>query len=408
MPSQHITPVWRMDLPDDWSPAGFWCVQIVIPGDPQYMTALGGALGALTLSKTWFKDPTGAGPETVAETWENALYMTPFTVQEGCIVIPPPPIPDEAAAADWSAAIIQLFAEHVIGELNTCAPGPSYCAGCVASLMTELAPYGAGDAVQGMLAKLCQDLTGLSGSARAAYATDCPFIPEFNALRDHISANPFDWLNNLSDWLFGWLNSTADTIMQDLNITAALLGGGALGQWVNDHGGAGGGSSFGGSCPWTAHFDFTVTDGGWIPVPESGSNDPEAQWLTGTGWSLAIAHDTGGDNYNGKCSIRLTTDPFTILSITGNGSLHVGTDTGHSAPFEQAYNGAANTDYALEGDGITWSNTDAHSGSVLIQLYMIASTEHGSPPADPGSAVITSCDVVGTGTIPAQLAAYIV
>jgi hypothetical protein len=282
------------------------------------MDALTGALGLLTLQKSWMKDETGDGAPTVAHTWENALYMNPFSVQEDCPVFSPPPITGEEDAADWSAAIIQLFAEYLVDQLNTCAPSLSNCPDCVVSLMTSLAPYGAGDAVQGMLSKLCQDLNALSPEERAAYVDDCVYLPLFNNLKDNIADNPYDWLNKLSDWLFAWLNQTSDTILQDISITAAMLGGGGLGNWVNDHGGAGGGADFGDTCAWSHDLDFTVSAYGFAVTPESRSycipRVDAGEYVSGVGFVGTQTHNNSCQLVDEQC-FALTEKTFHITRI---------------------------------------------------------------------------------------------
>ena len=167
---------WRWPLPDDWEPDGLWCVCITIPADQQYFDRLTGALGLLTISKSWFPDATRQGPKTVAETWEHALYLNPFDLDMDCITIPNPITTDPAAAADQAAALITLFYQHIVSELNACAGTVESCSGCVDSIMTELSAYGATDGVRGALSRLCADLNA-DPSHRADYETDCPYVP---------------------------------------------------------------------------------------------------------------------------------------------------------------------------------------------------------------------------------------
>lgn len=290
--------VWRWDLPDNLEPDGFWCVTITIPGDQQYMDALTGALGLLTLSKSWARHDGDADARTVAHTWENALYMNPFAVVQDCPTAEPPPIPDLAAAKDQAAGIVNHFWANIITYLNSCALNADDCASCVEDVMALLTPYGANDATRGILSKLCSDLNGLTTEARAAYQTECVWTPEFTFLYEHIIDNPFDWLNKMSDWLFSWLNQTSDTIFHDLNILAGLLGGQAVQNFVTDHGGAGGGAGFPNDCPWSYDVDFTVTDGGWIRLDETTYNN--VTWASGAGWQnladsvVAIKHAATG------------------------------------------------------------------------------------------------------------------
>lgn len=73
---------WRLSLPADRSPGGYWCVTFAIPAGDDYVTSLAAALGELTLTKTWERDPTRTGALEVAHTWERALYLRPMQVLE--------------------------------------------------------------------------------------------------------------------------------------------------------------------------------------------------------------------------------------------------------------------------------------------------------------------------------------
>lgn len=394
---------WRLDLPDDWEPAGFWCVGLTIPAGQQYMDSLTAAVGALTLSKTWARDPTGDGAPTVAHTWENALYMNPFTVQEDCIVISPPPIPDDAAAKDWSAGIIQLFFQGVITHFNTCAPGPGDCAPCVDSLMTALAPYGATDAVRGILARLCQDLNTKTPTERAAYETDCPFIGQFDDLSGKIADNPYDWLNKLSDWLFDWLNSTSDAIMQDLNIAAALLGGNAIGQYVNDHGGAGGGATFGDTCTWVHDFDFTTGQHGWnLRVISEGTL---GTYTPGVGFEVVQLAFGGADHkllemyIDHGSPINMTDGIVTYdLQVGGLGADFIAAD----------FDGGTNIsdmviiahDYLSTGTGLTIEGSGSPTYSFLFAEVQVGYRSPSTGDPTGGSGRVSAIHLEGTGADP--------
>jgi hypothetical protein len=278
---------WRWPLPDDWEPEGFWCVQLTIPGDQQYFDRLTGALGLLTLSKSWFPDPTRAGPAAVAYAWENALYLNPFIVTENCIAIPPIPIPDEAAAADQAAGVFIKFYAYLVDQLNTNAPTEPDCPDAVDGIMTTLAPYGATDAVRGALQRLCTDLQA-PGVRRASYVLECPYVPLFDDLKAKIRDNPYDWLNKLTDWMFDWLNTTSDTIMNDLNMVAGLLGGQAVEKFVQDNGGGGGGATFGDDCGYTHSFLFATGDGGWFPATLEGQD--RGHYNTDNSWGSSYNH----------------------------------------------------------------------------------------------------------------------
>lgn len=280
--SKKDNQLWKYPLPDDWAPDGTWCMQITVPADQQYVDIVCGALGALTQSKPFQPDATGAGPQAVAEAFEAALYIVPFILSQTCIVTPIPPIPDQAAADDAAAAIFTVFFQHIIGELNTCATTFGACGGCVDTLVTELTPYGASEAVRGVLNDLCSNLNQ-NPSTRAEYETDCVYGNEYDAMRQHIHDNPYDWLNSITDFMFNWLNQTADSILQDLNIVGGLIGGGGMQKYVNDNGGipSGGGAGFGTGCTFHHEFWATGDDGGWVNVGAAYFNG--SYWTTGDG-----------------------------------------------------------------------------------------------------------------------------
>jgi hypothetical protein len=307
---------WKFPLPDDLEPDGFWCVTVAIPGDQQYMDTFAGAIGALTQWRAFPPDATRAAARTVAHTWEVALYRNPFIVVQGCQNPEPPPIPDQAAADDQAAAIIILLFQHVVSELNSCAPDSAHCAGCVDSLMSELAPYGAGDAVRGALVNLCRDLNALGSTQRAQYETDCPYRAQFDDLRQHIANNPYDWLNHLTDWLFDWLNHTSNQLFVDLNTIAGLLGGGAVQQYVQDHGGGGGGAGFGASCPWRKVFDFTTGAHGWeVSHPDPTSLFGEYTSDVGFEDTYLRVTDTGLDVRGVTMAIDVSIDELTSWQV---------------------------------------------------------------------------------------------
>jgi hypothetical protein len=260
--------LWKFPLPDDWTPEGYWCLTITIPADQQYADIVYGALGALTQPKPFQPDETGDGPELVAAAFEAALYIRPFALTEDCYVVPNPPITGEEGAADWSAAIIVQWFEAVAGDINAGLAASQDCETIIEGIMIGLAPYGAGESVRGALGQVCNALSALSPTEREQYAGDCAYESEFAALTDAVAANPYGWLNDLSDFLFGWLNQTSDSVMAALNTAAGLFGGDALAGFVQDNGGpaSGGGADFGTSCPFTHVFAFADGEQGWVPV----------------------------------------------------------------------------------------------------------------------------------------------
>jgi hypothetical protein len=229
------------------------------------MHALSAALGLLTIQKTWARDDTRTGAKIVAKTWENALYIAPWSVSETCKVIPIPPMTDTDDADDMAAAVILQFLIPIIHAFNMLAPTLAGCSDAVEAVMADLADYGADGAVEGMLKRLCADLNSLPSSTRLNYELACPQVDQWDDLRNKIHSNPYDWLNQLSSWLFGWLNSTGDQIVQDLNTVGGLIGGANILDLINHNGGVtpGGGAGFGDDCQWEHMFDFTTGDHGW-------------------------------------------------------------------------------------------------------------------------------------------------
>lgn len=279
--------LWKYPLPDDWTPTGYWCFTCVVPADQQYVDIVTGALGALTEPKPFQPDVTGQGPAAVARAFEKALYLMPFILSETCGPMTQPPIPDEAAAADAAAAWITVFMQYLVTTINGCASVPGDCSGCVDSIMVDLTPYGANDAVRGALSRLCADLTAAPGT-RGDYETDCVYMAQFNDFKQHIADNPYDWLNHAADWIFNWLNQTADGILQDLATVAGLMGFGVQG-FINDHGGipSGGGADFGSTCPW--EITFLPGDGMDLWTVGGYPDWYDLGVLTGAGWQAQEA-----------------------------------------------------------------------------------------------------------------------
>lgn len=392
---------WRWPLPDDWEPVGTWCVQITIPADQQYFDRLTGALGMLTLSKAWFPDPTGQGPRTVAATWEAALYMNPFNLNENCIVVPTPVITSPEQAADQAAALFILFYQYIVGQLNTCATSEPLCDGCVDTIMGELASYGATEAVRGALGRLCRDLNA-DPTGRADFETDCPYTDQFADLKTKIADNPYDWLNHLSDWIFDWLNTTASDIFNDLNTVAGLLGGGALNKWVDDHGGPGGGATFGGGCTWTHTFDLTSVDGGFVAGVVAGNT--RSEWIDGVGWSsmwgLYPSSISGRVNDIG----RAVAGSAIVTDIVVSYDAAPGSFSGGAPPAvsELYVNFSLETSQELtagSGQTIEYHNATGVTFS-QINLFMRVGFLQPSTDDPGGSGVYTSITMSGTGLDP--------
>jgi hypothetical protein len=402
---------WRWPLPDDWEPEGTWCVTITIPADQQYFDRLTGALGMLTLSKAWFPDPTGQGPKAVAAAWEAALYLTPFQLNETCIVTPSPPIPDQAAADDAAAAVFTVFYQYIAGQIIGCAHTLGDCGNCVDDLMTTLGPYGASDAVRGALQRLCTDMVN-DPAAAGEFATDCPYPDQYDDLRQKINDNPYDWLNKLSDWIFDWLNTTASNIFNDLNTVAGLLGGGGIGNFINDHGGipSGGGAGFGSTCPWIVELDLTTDIWYGEPDPSEvtfGWTANFGAWTSGVGWQATDADRTPSPGERARLAHVLFTFPwsFTITQLTVVYDLTKGSYD--PADIQWQHQAIAFGGSVFTGD---WNGDDSDGTGKEITLtatvtsdtaalYLVAHHVHDGS-ALGGSLTVTKLIIHGTGTNP--------
>jgi len=398
------TRIWRLPLPDDWEPADYWCVSFSIPAGDDYVEALSAALGLLTIPKTFERDETHEGAATVARTWERAIYLAPMVVNENCAPVAIPPIPNEAAAADQSAAIFHLFYRHIVSTLNTCAPTPGECAACVDDLFASLVTYGASEAVRGALADVCRKLNDLPPEDRGIYDTDCPYTELFDDLTTKINDNPYDWLNKLSDWIFDWLNQTSDDIFNALNVVAGLMTGAGLQGWLQDNGGvpSGGGATFGGDCEWTHVIDFTETSDGWTNL-----NDWDTgTWSSGTGWIGEYSEGQyGGADLHVVDIVRPLSVPFSLTYLKMTFSLSGGDWEDSHAPY-YAYlagsggvafdeNGvAAGSDIVVGGAVGPWSN---NTFRIQIMSGYHTRPSHGDPG---GSVIVSQVEVHGIGVNP--------
>jgi hypothetical protein len=405
---KQVNRIWRWALPDDWEPVGTWCVQVTIPAGEQYVEALAGALGLLSVQKSWARDDTRTGARIVAKTWRDALYINPLAVSENCYTFPTPPAPTQPDADDAAAAIFTVIFQHWVRYLNLHAPTPAGCANAVDDLFAELAPYNATQAVHGALSQLCDALNG-DAEARASFETDCPYMDEFAYLRDKIAANPYDWLNHLNDWLFDWLDHTADYILRALNITAGLLGGAGLGGFIDDLGGIpdGGGAGFGAddSCEWVATLDFRESNWGFQLV-DLGEGRTLGIWQPGVGWQTSTAPDhPGGEFESTGLQVSLEHPDFELNRVVAVYTLHYGDDQncqGNSRIFyvyEETLQPYMAT--TLEGDELTYDPgpTDWTVGEspMTIRVY----TECGMPLfSETGYACLHSITFYGRGLNP--------
>lgn len=364
--TEDVTRIWRLPLPDDWEPEEYWCVSFSIPAGQQYVQALSAAIGLLTIAKTFDRDITGTGAKTVAATWERALYLAPMSVNENCTPVPVPPIPDEAAAKDAAAAVIIQFYQHIIHELNTCAPSPEYCGACVDDLFASLVPYGATEGVRGSLANLCTKLNEMTGPEREAYEADCLYVDQFESLSENIENNPYDWLNKLSDWLFAWLNETTDEIFDGLNTIGGLLGGNGIGSFLQDNGGIdpGGGAGFGGDCTWTHTFNGALGWGDWHILdgnPQYGQACG-ADWCNdtdGAEWSLILNHNSLSANF--------TLTHVSLTYVTPDGTPPFGQHRFMTGPFGGSLGNLFELPWGSHTNPVEWSGSQ---GVALMQFDM--------------------------------------
>jgi hypothetical protein len=321
---KSITPYWRWSLPDDWEPEGVWCVVVHIPAGEQYVEALAGALGLLTVQKYWQRDATRTGAKTVAATWRAALYSAELQIIDCPIIVPTPEIPDQEAADDAAAAIIQILFEWVVTEMIDCIDQEVERDECVQNLMVILGPYYAGEEARTALENTFDALAEAEAGLRATYATDCPYQGEFNDLRDMI-ANDESWLDNLSDWLFDWLNQTSDEILIGLNNLGVALTGQGIINWINRQGGIpeGGGAGFGGGCTWEVTFDFTIDAQGWEHIPDRFNGIDVGQYQSGTGW-VVTTEDVNESTQVTGISVVLHTEPIHLVGIEWSLDRHEG------------------------------------------------------------------------------------
>ena len=277
--------IWRLSLPDDWHPGYFWCVTFRIPGGVQYVEALSAAIGLLTKTKTWARDDTREGAKTVAATWEEALYERPIDVQQLDCIWLGPVVSTPEDRANVSAAIIQQVFIYLIQTIIDAIAASQTKIDWIEARAAEWQWYGFNPSAAAQLGHLWDAVEALSPTERVAYAEDCVHIPEFTDLQSFMDANPFGWLNELASWLMDWLNSSADAVFDGLNGFAAMIGGSGVISYAYDHGGGGGGSTFGDECGWEHTWDFTVDDWGFISNTLGGLID-EATWIEGVGWFI--------------------------------------------------------------------------------------------------------------------------
>lgn len=285
--SDPLIPTWRMELPDDWEPSYMWCVQFRIPGGVQYVAALAGAVGALTLEKTWERDDTGLGAKTVARTWDNALGGQQFNVQQlDCQFIPPSVSTDEDRA-NLAAGIIQDFIELLMTSLVTALGGSTTQAEWIAAVQADMQAYGFPSGAEGALMGLWDAMSAVPSIDRPPYLTDCQYIDQFTGIKSYTEAHPADWPNTLTSWLIGFARDTADNVIYYIDVLLSLLGTGVVVPYAYAHGAGSGGAGFGESCHWAHHFDLRTGEHGWAIREYLGLT--LGTWTSGVGFEAVLA-----------------------------------------------------------------------------------------------------------------------
>jgi len=174
--------------------------------------------------------------------------------------------------------------------------------------MDDLAPYGSGATLRAALVGLCTAVKDATPTEIDEAETDCFWADEFSDLADKVG-NPYDWLNNLSDWLFEWLNETSDDLFNALNNAAGVIGGNGIQGWIDDNGGVdpGSGAGFGGDCTWSHTFNGTLGWGDWH-IHEF---DPQYGHASGGDW----VNDTDGAEWSLILDLDSLTSDYTLTHI---------------------------------------------------------------------------------------------
>lgn len=164
---------------------------------------------------------------------------------------------------------------------------------------------------------------------------------------------------------------------------------------------------------WLAVIDFSASDGGFVQ-----DFTPLAQfagvWVSGQGWQAEVVDSTNPAFDQNACVIELdfTGGTYTLLGMTLNFDYHRGSWTGTSQLAQRLTREATNTDVSrngtVSGDGQVLSTpTNPITGSTRVGLFLRSSLKLKTGGTH-GSALMTSVEIAGTGSIPPELAAYIV
>ncbi len=379
-----------------------------IPAGVQYVEALGGALGLLTIQKSWQRDTTRSGAKIVASTWRKALYSAPFQIIDCPIIIPPPVIPDEDGANDAAATIIQVLYEWIVQQMIDCITAEVDRDECVDSIMVLLGPYYAGESVRVALRNVFDGVEALAAAARAAYATDCPYQGLYNDLRDEILNNEH-WLDQLSDWLFDHLQGLSDAILAGLDAVAAALTGQGVISWVNAHGGIvdGAGAGFGETdvCAWVHTINFRETPGDFIPA-QWPNTEPMAEWVDGLGWrSTTYIEDFNPDIQTTALYNVWTHPPFKWNRFTAVYTLDQGSVENIPGNNRIFYVYMANLAYYMatitEGTEVIYDSTFGNTFTGLTPMTMRCYTGQGyEGQSEHGLAILHEMTIYGVGYNP--------
>lgn len=325
----------RFPLPDNWDVYDTVCVIVPLPRDAQYIAMFRGLLDNLTWTRSFQLHPTENAARRVADSWARALasrelefencgefdvsydlrvkpgepWTTQFSTDGGATwhdaiiqpnwsggagaIVPPPT--SGSAAGDVTAALLQKLWQWLCQQFETGIGSSQPKAVTVSNIMSSLAPYGAGAAVQSNVESAYDAYNALPSGEKPDWRDDCAYGYAFEGIQAHIQANPSNWLDSLAAYLFSSLDWASSTLMQSLNAAAASLGGDSLWNWTANQGGTGGGgggAGFAGSCPFTHTFDFAVNDGGFTTLPGV-YNAPPGSWSGGGAWGSALVYQIG-------------------------------------------------------------------------------------------------------------------
>lgn len=421
----------RFPLPDNWTVDEFVCCVIPLPNDPQYIGMFRGLIDTLTWQRSFALHPTEQAAFLVSKTWQNCFasrelkfvdcedidmtfdmrqkpgvpWVTEVSVDGGVTwhiaieqphwptAVVGPSVSGRAQAADAAGAIMRLFYQYIMGQIETGRVAGQTDAQIANEITGQFNQYGAGAAFTNAVANASAVWRAKSSGERTDYQTDCGVMDEFLPWREFINSNPYTWLNNAASWIYSTLNTLSDDLMTTLNNAAAALGGDAVWNWTANQGGAGGGAGFGATCTYTHDWDFAIAPGDWYSY-----GIQQALYVPGTGWTQDLPFDTGL-NWELNIAIRLDFPDGANLVTT-------------------AYDYAVSLDPGGAGNDIIWWNESvavsnaAANGSGTITFtyapgqdrdnveYQKAISSEPTEPALTGSGVITGAHISGNGADP--------